>query len=625
MSPARALLLGLIALVATSLPMAVLPEEAEAWDFGSTPFDDVVHAAGQHARCGLTQRQLAAMVIAVTYPEAGSTAARTSPSPMALSRWDNQTSLYSFANTSTFRTAFWHAGVGMFQFDSAGGWPMNAAQRINTASSANQAAATMAQRYCSTPSRSFAWAPWFGCGDNVCENIYREIYDPALDRTRNITRDFSVGRMGGMLQRTCSAPGRGSFTCWYVDPERAQGTRTFLLSHFGPAPVSAPFYTYTHNGREERHWLRADTGYSTDIRASKPLTANARTSLSWASGEMLCDRTADRGACSEVGSFTKTTVNMTGAMEPLVGDFNGNGRSTVFLYQRNGQGDRLLGFADNGALSVAAHPVSGTTYRPFVGDLDGNGQDDIFWYAPGAAPDYVWFGRSDGGFNSYRVGVDGNYQSLVGDFDGDGRSDVLWYAPGPARDYVWFGRSGGSYASREVSVDGNFRPFVGDFDGSGRDAVLWYAPGAARDYVWFGNQNRSFTSREVSVDGNYRPFVGDFDGNGRDDIFWYVAGSAGTWIWYGNAGRTFTSSSRHSVTGDYATAAGAFWGASESIVWNGGNNPSYLWTHRGGRAYDSSRISVAGSSVPVIGDFNGNGRDDIFWYGTSQSRLWQSS
>ena len=51
------------------------------------------------------------------------------------------------------------------------------------------------------------------------------------------------------------------------------------------------------NGREYRIWIQADTGYDIGITASKPITANARTSLTWSSSAALCDVTAARGLC----------------------------------------------------------------------------------------------------------------------------------------------------------------------------------------------------------------------------------------------------------------------------------------------------------------------------------------
>ncbi len=55
------------------------------YTFGQQPLADVLASAGAQTRCaGLTQNQLAAMVLAPTYPETGATGS-LSPSPMTLS------------------------------------------------------------------------------------------------------------------------------------------------------------------------------------------------------------------------------------------------------------------------------------------------------------------------------------------------------------------------------------------------------------------------------------------------------------------------------------------------------------------------------------------------------------
>ena len=111
-----------------------------------------------------------------------------------------------------------------------------------------------------------------------------------------MSRQAGVNRRGGMVRRTCTGQTRnGSFTCWRVDPARAQGHAAFAARSFGPSPITAPFYVYSANGREYRHWLRADTGYAKGIWASRPLGANARTSLSWRHGDGLADVTGRGG------------------------------------------------------------------------------------------------------------------------------------------------------------------------------------------------------------------------------------------------------------------------------------------------------------------------------------------
>jgi len=285
---AMVVLLGVLGPLAPLAP-ATAPAGA-APTFGDDPLDDVLHWAAEERRCGLTTNKLAALMLAPTYPETGAPSGRA-PSPMTLSRWDNQPGLHSFATVSGQPRAFWHPGVGMWQFDSAGlGAPFTAAQRIDTYVVAAQTAATMAARWCTNPTLAYVWAPWYGCGSTTCRDIFARIYRSATDRLVGVARDSAVHARGGMVRRTCTGPSQsGPFTCWRVDPARAEGHAAFAAPGFGPAPITAPFYVYAAGGREYRHWLRADTGYARGIWATRPLGSNARTSLAWHWGDGLVD------------------------------------------------------------------------------------------------------------------------------------------------------------------------------------------------------------------------------------------------------------------------------------------------------------------------------------------------
>jgi hypothetical protein len=275
------------------------------YTFGKEPLDDVNTWAAQKAACGLTGPELAAIMLAPTWPETGATG-NSAPSPMTLSRYDTQSGLYAFGDTATaYQRAFWHPGVGAWAFDSAGGWNLAASPAINTATAAQQAATTMSARWCSASSatdaaarRASVWAPWHGCGGGVCEAAYQAIYDPAGPK---VQVDPTVSRTGGMVARTCRIPNVGNVSCWFVDPARAQGFSGWNIPSWGRSPVSAPFYVFRLDGREYRVWLRNDSGYDSTITAFKPVTSNARTALSWIKGDGLCDVTTNRGACNWTG------------------------------------------------------------------------------------------------------------------------------------------------------------------------------------------------------------------------------------------------------------------------------------------------------------------------------------
>jgi hypothetical protein len=282
-------------LIAIATVVGIAPQPAPARGIGNQPLDDIRFWAEQRKACGLGTDQLAAMMLTVVYPEAGA-AGEQSPSPMTLSRYDTQAGLYAFGDKNTpWKKAFWHPGVGLWAFDSAGGWNLTAAGAISTWTSAEQAATVMSSRWCANPSRAYVWAPWYGCATtSLCEGIYNDIFDGSS--LRNITLQPTVGREGGMEVRTCTLAGT-PLACWYVDPARAQGANWWVAPGAGPSPITAPFYVFERNGREYRYWLAQDTGFLLTLRADKPVTANARTSLAWSAPSELCDISVGRGDC----------------------------------------------------------------------------------------------------------------------------------------------------------------------------------------------------------------------------------------------------------------------------------------------------------------------------------------
>jgi hypothetical protein len=302
---------GILLTILTASVLAQ-PTGSSAHSFGKTPLDDVIEKAGNATRCtGLTKNELAAMMLAPTWPEAagGSTEA---PSPMTLSRFDTDIDLWSFRTIDQQRRAFWHPGVGMWQFDEAGlGASMTANQRINTSTAAQKAADTMASRYCNAGGkpaerRAFAWSPWFACGSSTCENLYQEHYCSASDTVCNVTTNGNVTRQGGMLTRNCRyGAGPATFTCWYVNYTNAQGVTTSWQQapldgeSDGPSPLAFAFYVYLGSGDEWRHWLEEDTGYNVgEVFARRPNGQDSRAGLTWKDQKKLCDLDTRHGTCS---------------------------------------------------------------------------------------------------------------------------------------------------------------------------------------------------------------------------------------------------------------------------------------------------------------------------------------
>lgn len=587
--PLLALLVALLAVAGSPFVLAATPAvpaaHARAW--GDDPLDEVFAAADSVDRCGLNRNQFVAAMLAPSWPETGASGELV-PSPMTLSRWDAQPALFAFGDPgSAFRRAFWHPGVGLWQFDSAGlGAPYTASQRIDIRAIATAMAQQISARYCrgtGTPGArlEYAWAPWHGCNDGRCLVIFAEIYDNG--NLRNLSRDAGVSNTGGMQPRTCRGPGAGgTFPCWRVDPSLAQGYGAGGVgwantSSGASAPLTAPFYVYAAGGFEYRHWLKADTGYSSGVWARRPIGQNARNSLQWAGGEALCDVTINGGACCP----------------PLPVDY--------------------------GCVGVSV----GGAYRPVVGDFNADRVDDVVWYSPGAGADYLWQGTVYGRFVSRQITVGGDYLPVAGDFDGNGTDDIVWYhAGGSNDDRLWRGKRNGSFQGSSLNITGTLTPAAADFNGDRKDDIIWYGDGTRRDFVWYGTRG-GFTSKPFTQDGEgLTPLAANYDGDARADIFWYGPEGVVDKLWWGRVGRTFGVSVSTQIGGLYEPAVGRFnRGKRADILWyRPGDGSDVMYLGVPGRTFEARSALIDETFEPLAGDFNGNGVDDIFWYGPGTER-----
>jgi hypothetical protein len=81
---------------------------------------------------------------------------------------------------------------------------------------------------------------------------------------------------------------------------------------------------------------------------------------------------------------------------------------------------------------------------------------------------------------------------------------------------------------------------------------------------------------------------------------------------------TFTTIGR-SVSGSYEPLLGDFDGDQRAdVFWYApGTTPDYVWFHESGNGISSGRRDVNGDYAPIVApgsDFDGSGTDDIIWY-----------
>jgi hypothetical protein len=241
------------------------------------------------------------------------------------------------------------------------------------------------------------------------------------------------------------------------------------------------------------------------------------------------------------GSHSGSVFAHAGAMPtnptslPIVGDFNGDGRTDLFwwtsryqnrpvtralaLWQGSAHGFHvvsLLGIAPVGTTNV-------TAMEPFAGDYDGDGKADVLWAS--AAGLRLWRGTASG-FRSIAAPAPPDRSNLIGvdDFNGDHRTDLLWstYNPYPKqRTTIWYGTASGFSSLAGPTVYVYAFPIFGDFNGDGRTDIYWWTNDSTTGHtLWYGAAH-GFSSGPVSVDEPGGWSVADFNGDGKSDIVWW--------------------------------------------------------------------------------------------------------
>ncbi len=197
----------------------------------------------------------------------------------------------------------------------------------------------------------------------------------------------------------------------------------------------------------------------------------------------------------------RTLLELSGAMNVCVADFNGDGLPDVAA-QMSQQWEEIYLFTNRGRGEFTRSRIWGSANEDYgssgmtVADLNRDGRPDlVFANGDGFGPAVVpgprsyhglqWLeNRGDGYFAYHRIGdMSGAYSPEVVDLDGDGELDVVAVAAfiekdsrqQPVPSVVWFRNNGDlSFEKRPLA----FRPqhqvtvTVGDFDGTGRPSLV---------------------------------------------------------------------------------------------------------------------------------------------------------
>jgi hypothetical protein len=289
------------------------------------------------------------------------------------------------------------------------------------------------------------------------------------------------------------------------------------------------------------------------------------------------------------------------------------------------------------AVPAAAAPPANDGFAGKAGDFNGDGKDDIVTFTRGAAAD-VYVALSTGsGFNGtgwkwHDYFAAGNEIPLVGDFNGDGKDDIATFTRGAAADvYVALstgsGFNGTGWKWHDYFAAGNEIPAVGDFNGDGKDDIATFTRGDSADVYVALSTGSSFSGtgwkwHDWFAAGSELPLVGDFNGDGKDDIATFPRGSSADVFVATSTGSSFSGTGwkwhDYFAAGSELPAVGDFNGdGKDDIVTftRGSSADVFVATSTGssfsGTGWKWHDYFAAGSEIPGTGDFTGDGRADV--------------
>ena len=292
------------------------------------------------------------------------------------------------------------------------------------------------------------------------------------------------------------------------------------------------------------------------------------------------------------------------------------------------------GISDDLELRQGTDPGNPDSFPPVRTDFDGDGNTDLGCYdaagIPGVVPPGTWYFMISGdGFRVDQFGYAGTIP-VVGDFDGDGVGDYGCYDPAGIPGVV---DAGGWYFMKstegfDASVNFGYVgtvPVVGDFDGDGTDDYGCYDANGVFGFVdpgawYFMTSSNGFLTDSFGYAGTV-PVAGDFDGDGIDDYGCYdavgIPGVVPPGQWYIMKSRDgFDASVRFGyegtvpVVGDFDGDGIDDYGCYDAVGIPGVASPGSWYFLKSADGFDDSVSFGYKGTVPIVGDYDKDGIDD---------------
>lgn len=273
--------------------------------------------------------------------------------------------------------------------------------------------------------------------------------------------------------------------------------------------------------------------------------------------------------------------------------------------------------------SKAISQLSSTTWRA-ANDFDGNGRSDILFKQPIAGETgallVAYLNKSKYALGSSGLLFDANRKvSAIGDFNGDGRADILETNQSDIITNILYMTARANTSTTPVTgtqPSGSVVQGAADTNGDGRDDVI-LKNAAGQISVSIQNGSGAFTYSTVKSLSSTTVYkgAGDFNGDGKADLVFQDSATNVVNVVYMNGAAELTTATISLASDQSVVGVGRFYkdSASNLLV---KNTAGQVYVGRvSGNNVGLTLIAKLAANVVIahVGDYDGNGQDDVLW------------
>ena len=365
-----------------------------------------------------------------------------------------------------------------------------------------------------------------------------------------------------------------------------------------------------------------------------------------ASGELISGRVVDQMGNPRAGMLVRATSQSTSTTYSAVSHANGYYGIVVppaDTYDVTAQGVTVSDIAVGTSTTSATANVADANLT-IADAVASDGKTDIVWRNTDSGQILTWLMDGTTAANGLVQGSLWNNMPPewqikgMGDFDGDGKDDLLWQHTLNGMVFVWLLDDLSPADQLQQGAIWDVMPpvwvikAVGDFDGDGKDDILWQNSESGMVFVWC--LDGTSTADQITQGSLWDVMppvwvikgVGDFDGDGKDDILWQNSDSGMVFVWLLDGTSRADQISQGSIWDTMPKVwvidrIGDFDGdGKDDILWRHADTGQLIvWLMDGLTRADTLTQGELVSGLPdvwqttAVGDFDGNGTDDLLW------------